>query len=463
MFQDKYNVGKKLRSKFPRSKIGFWKPDKKRPSALDMIKKSNYDRLPELVPVRHFRMKASPFAFYRGTASLMARDLAKTTSSGIVVQVCGDCHLMNFGGFGTPERHIIMDVNDFDETLPGQWEWDLKRLAVSFELAFRDKGFVSRDATDVVIKLVNAYRDSMLEFSRMNFLDLWYMKFDLEVMAKNARSAEVRQRLLTALEKVNKQTHDTVFYKMTSDILGKYAITEQLPLIIRPANMEQALGVAKDFVSQYKRTLQPDRRFLLDQYKLYDIALKVVGVGSVGTRCFVALLLNDQQEPLFLQIKEARQSVLEAYNKRSIYKHDGERIVQGQRLIQSASDIFLGWASGPTGRAFYLRQLRDKKMSPIIETMGKTLLEDYAGATGRILAKAHCKSSKGAEISGYIGRGEVFANAIAKFAKAYADQTERDFADFVKAIKAGKLHAEEKPANSLNVFRTIGKEVPKKK
>jgi len=193
MFQDKYNVGKKLRSKFPRSKIGFWKPDKKRPSALDMIKKSNYDRLPELVPVRHFRMKASPFAFYRGTASLMARDLAKTTSSGIVVQVCGDCHLMNFGGFGTPERHIIMDVNDFDETLPGQWEWDLKRLAVSFELAFRDKGFVSRDATDVVIKLVNAYRDSMLEFSRMNFLDLWYMKFDLEVMAKNARSAEVRQ------------------------------------------------------------------------------------------------------------------------------------------------------------------------------------------------------------------------------------------------------------------------------
>jgi len=457
MFKDKYSAGKELRLKSPRSKMSFWKAETKRPSAVDMIKKSNHDRLPELVPMRHFRMKQSPFAFYRATASLMARDLAHTPASGIIVQGCGDCHLMNFGGFGTPERHIIMDLNDFDETLPCPWEWDLKRLATSFVLAFRDKGFSAADSENVVINLVSSYQQSILEFAQMNFLDLWYLKFDLEEMAQDA-NVEIRERLISRLEKVKKQTHDTVFYKMTSDILGKFAIMEQLPLIIRPANPEHAVSVARTFINQYKKTLQPDRRFLLDQYEVYDVALKVVGVGSIGTRCFVALLLNDQHEPLFIQIKEARQSVLEPYNKASRYKHHGERIVQGQRLIQSASDIFLGWATGPGGRDYYLRQLRDRKISPIIETMGKSMLSDYARATGRVLAKAHCKSHKGAEISGYIGKGDVFAKAIAVFGKAYADQTEKDFADFLKGIKAGKLRAEEKPANSMKVFTTIGKQ-----
>src|SRR6185369_4219530 len=281
-------------------------------------------------------MSASPFVYYRATASLMARDLSFTPSSGIYVQTCGDCHLMNFGGFATPERHVVMDINDFDETLPGPWEWDVKRLAVSFILAARDKGFSRNSADELVMELITTYQNALNEFANMNLLDLWYLKFDLEQIMSEQKDENLKERLAKNLAKGHKQTNDKVFYKMTSDNMGQFTINDQPPLILHPFDLEESKEMINTFFEQYKNTLQPDRRLLFDQYHITDVALKVVGVGSVGTRCYVALLLNDDNEPLFIQVKEARQSVLEPYTKPSRYSHNGERIVQGQRLMQSA-------------------------------------------------------------------------------------------------------------------------------
>ena len=334
MFEEKYAIGKDLRNKTHRAHHAAWTPPPNRPTVKQMIELSNYDRLPELIPVRHFRMSDSPFVFYRATASIMARDLSSTPSSGITVQTCGDCHLMNFGGFATPERHIVMDINDFDETLPGSWEWDVKRLAVSFALAGREKGFNKNNADEVVMELITAYQNAMNEFSEMPLLDLWYLKFDIEEIVSESKNDDMKERLAKTLAKGRAQTHDKVFYKMTSDNMGKFSITDQPPLILHPFNVEESMDMLNVFFDEYKSTLQPDRRLLLDQYHVTDVALKVVGVGSVGTRCFVALMLNDNNEPLFIQVKEARQSVLEPFTKLSVYQHQGERIVQGQRLMQ---------------------------------------------------------------------------------------------------------------------------------
>jgi len=449
MFKEKYATGKEMRGKVSRTEHSVWKVPPNRPSVKNMIDLSNYDRLPDLVPVRHFRMSASPFVFYRATASLMARDLSFTPSSGINVQICGDCHLMNFGGFATPERHMVMDINDFDETLPGPWEWDVKRLAVSFILAAREKNLNSNNARDIVMDLITAYQNALDEFANMNLLDLWYLKFDLEKIVKEQKSDELKDRLAKNLARGGKQTHDKVFYKMTSDNMGQFTITDQPPLILHPFNLEESRDMINTFFEQYKSTLQPDRRLLFEQYHITDVALKVVGVGSVGTRCYVALLLNDDNEPLFIQVKEARQSVLEPFNKASIYGHHGERIVQGQRLMQSASDIFLGWTTGPQGRQYYLRQLRDKKISPDINTLNKEFLTIYAQYCARVLAKAHCKTNQGAVICGYIGKGNRFAESIAQFAELYADQTEKDFEEFKKAIQKGELPVAKDPADAL--------------
>jgi uncharacterized protein (DUF2252 family) len=449
MFKEKYATGKEMRGKVSRTEHSVWKVPPNRPSVKHMIDLSNYDRLPDLVPVRHFRMSASPFVFYRATASLMARDLSFTPSSGINVQICGDCHLMNFGGFATPERHMVMDINDFDETLPGPWEWDVKRLAVSFILAAREKNLNSNNARDIVMDLITAYQNALDEFANMNLLDLWYLKFDLEKIVKEQKSDELKDRLAKNLARGGKQTHDKVFYKMTSDNMGQFTITDQPPLILHPFNLEESRDMINTFFEQYKSTLQPDRRLLFEQYHITDVALKVVGVGSVGTRCYVALLLNDDNEPLFIQVKEARQSVLEPFNKASIYGHHGERIVQGQRLMQSASDIFLGWTTGPQGRQYYLRQLRDKKISPDINTLNKEFLTIYAQYCARVLAKAHCKTNQGAVICGYIGKGNRFAESIAQFAELYADQTEKDFEEFKKAIQKGELPVAKDPADAL--------------
>ena len=439
MFKEKYAMGKEIRGKVPRSEQAKWNAAGNRPSVKAMIDLSNYDRLPDLIPVRHFRMSSSPFVFYRATASLMARDLSFTPVSGIYVQTCGDCHLMNFGGFATPERHVVMDINDFDETLPGPWEWDVKRLAVSFILAARDKGFSRNSADELVMELITTYQNALNEFANMNLLDLWYLKFDLEQIMSEQKDENLKERLAKNLAKGHKQTNDKVFYKMTSDNMGQFTINDQPPLILHPFDLEESKEMINTFFEQYKNTLQPDRRLLFDQYHITDVALKVVGVGSVGTRCYVALLLNDDNEPLFIQVKEARQSVLEPYTKPSRYSHNGERIVQGQRLMQSASDIFLGWTTGPQGRQYYLRQLRDKKISPDVDTLNKEFLVIYAQYCARVLAKAHCKTNQGAIICGYVGKGDRFASAIAGFAELYADQTEKDFAEFQKAIQNGDL------------------------
>jgi uncharacterized protein (DUF2252 family) len=438
MFKEKYNTGKGMRVKTPRSEQAKWKAPRNRPSVQKMIEFSDYDRLPDLVPVRHFRMSASPFVFYRATASIMARDLSHTSSSGIIVQACGDCHLMNFGGFATPERNIILDINDFDETLPGYWEWDIKRLATSFILAAREKQFSEKNTEEVSMELLTAYRKAMNEYSQMKFIDLWYLKFDLEEIAQHYNE-QLKDRLVKTLAKARSQTHDTVFYKMTTDNMGQFNITEEPPLIMHPFNVKKSMDMIKAFLDQYKNTLQPDRKFLFEQYHITDVALKVVGVGSVGTRCYVVLLLNDDKEPIFIQVKEARQSVLEPYIKPSLYNHHGERIVQGQRLMQSASDIFLGWTTGPQGRHFYLRQLKDKKISADVETMNKEILILYAHYCAKVLAKAHCKTNIGAIICGYIGKGDQFAEAVTEFAKLYADQTEKDYDAFMRTIKSGKL------------------------
>jgi uncharacterized protein (DUF2252 family) len=442
MFKDKYNQGKELRGKIPRSDQAFWKKPSKRPSVQQMIELSNYDRLPNLIPIRHFRMTESSFVFYRATASLMARDLSSTPSSGIIVQSCGDCHLMNFGCFATPERTMVADINDFDETNPGPWEWDLKRLATSFMLACREKNFSEEVGRNITMELILRYQNKLKEYSEMNFLELWYTKFTLEDIRKLSANKKLQERVTKTLQKAETLSHERVFYKITKDALAHREITNQPPLIYHPFDVKKLLELINQFMENYKSTLQPDRKLLLDQYKVVDIALKVVGVGSVGTRCYVVLMMNDNDEPIFVQVKEARQSVLEPYTQPSRYAHHGERVVQGQRMIQAASDIFLGWAVGEEGRHCYLRQLRDKKISFEVDTYDKFGLTLYAHLCGDILARAHCKSAQGPFICGYLGKGEVFANAICEFAVAYADQTERDYADFMKAVRAGKLPIE---------------------
>lgn len=439
MFKEKYDEGKKLREKTPRHSHAIWKPAPGRPSVVAMIEQSNYDRLPDLIPIRHFRMTKSPFVFYRATASLMALDLSSTPSSGITIQACGDCHLMNFGCFATPERTIVADINDFDETNPGPWEWDLKRLATSFMLASREKKFSEKEGLHITMELVSSYQNKLNEYSRMNFLELWYTKFTLDDIRALSPSKKLQDRVTKVLQKAEKLSHERVFYKITEGSLATREITNQPPLIYHPFDMKESMEFINYFMENYKSTLQPDRKLLLDQYRVRDVALKVVGVGSVGTRCYVVLMMNDNHEPVFLQVKEARQSVLEPYTQPSHYSHHGERVVQGQRTLQAASDIFLGWSMGPQGRHFYLRQLRDKKISFDIEAYEKFGLTLYARLCGDILARAHCKSARGPLMRGYIGKGDVFANAICQFAVAYADQTEKDYADFMKAVKSGKL------------------------
>ncbi len=439
MRQDQYKAGKELRKKISRKSQADFKRPGKRDTVLNMIKASNYDRIPELIPIRHFRMSQSPFAFYRGTASLMAYDLFHQPHTEQPVQAIGDCHLMNFGGFATPERAMVIDANDFDETHPAPWEWDVKRLATSFVLAARNKNLAEDDAKNIATALTTSYRQNMFEFADMNMLDLWYMKFDLKLLRAKARNNALKTLIDEALKKANQQTQQKVFYKITTNVLGSFEITDQPPLIYHPIDVKKEHAMIAIFMEKYIETLQPDRRWLISNYKVVDVALKVVGVGSVGTRCMVVLLMNSKDEPLFLQVKEARQSVLEKYTRPSAYAHHGQRVVEGQRLVQAASDIFLGWSTGPNGRAFYFRQLRDRKIAPDIDLLNKQNLAAYAETCGRMLARAHAKTGNPSLLCGYMGNSDSFDTAVTDFSIAYADQTEKDYEDFMKAIKAGKL------------------------
>ncbi|WP_282336337.1 DUF2252 domain-containing protein [Pinibacter soli] len=442
MIENVVEEGKQIRKKVSRSSQGEFATSKDRPEILSFIQQSNYDRLPDLVPIRHARMSASPFAFYRGTASIMAYDLSHMPNTGINVQAIGDCHIMNFGGFATPERTLVFDANDFDETHPAPWEWDVKRLATSFVLAGRNNNLAEIDGQELAYTVAQSYRKHMFLFSEMSMLDLWYMKFDIETLAGKTKNETIKDFLDDSIAKAHKETPEKVFYKITQEVFGKLEITDQPPLIYHTFDVEKDKEYMRSFMSYYFDTLQHDRKWLATKYEIVDVALKVVGVGSVGTRCYVVLLMNDKKEPLFLQVKEARQSVLEPYTQLSKYLHQGQRVVEGQRLVQAASDIFLGWSIGPAGRHFYLRQLRDRKVAPTIEHFSKALLTAYARLCGRMLARAHAKTGNSELISSYMGKSEAFEEAISNFATAYADQTEKDYESFLKEIKAGRLAVE---------------------
>jgi len=436
-------AGKALRDRVAREAHAHWKLDKRRPDPIRLLRASDGERLQELVPIRYGRMLQSPFAFYRGSAAIMAADLARTPVSGIRVQACGDCHLGNFGGFATPERNILFDINDFDETLPGPWEWDVKRLAASFVLAARSLGVSDAKGRDAAVEAVRSYREHLREYSEMHPLEVWYSRIDekafLDLLPKNLQGF-VRKRFKKAAKRSGSEMD---LPKLTDVSHGKIRINDSPPLIFHPevARGPEFQKIIEDVFAAYRETLADDRRILLDQYQVVDAAIKVVGVGSVGRRCWIALMMSASNSALFLQFKEAAASVLEPYAGKSAYPHHGQRVVIGQRLMQPASDVFLGWFVAPNGRHFYVRQLSDAKIKPLIETWDAEVLTLYATACGWVLARAHAKTGDQCAIAGYLGSGDAFDEAIGDFAVAYADQAERDHSALKAAVRSGKVSA----------------------
>jgi uncharacterized protein (DUF2252 family) len=388
-------------------------------------------------------MSVSPFTFFRGAAIIQARDLVNAPMSGITVQACGDCHLANFGGFASPERVLVFDINDFDETFPGPWEWDVKRLGASLVLAARDRGFSKSLANEAARAAATSYRERMSEFSEMKVLDAWYAKISADDLKEHFRNdQDMSARLSRKQKQARSQNSEAVLPKLTGAVNGRRMIKDNPPVIYHFQEYAEDVqrGHAK-FIEQYIKSLQTDKQQLFERYRLEDSAIKVVGVGSVGTRCFLALLLADEDDPLFLQVKEGRRSVLESPRGKSRYAHQGLRVVEGQRVMQAASDIFLGWASSKN-HDYYLRQFRDMKVSAEIETFRPSTLVAYATICGWVLARAHAKAGDSAMIAGYLGSTDQFNNDLAKYAEAYADQAERDFEAFQKAIRSGRLSTE---------------------
>jgi uncharacterized protein (DUF2252 family) len=432
-------AGKAYRSKTHRSAHAGWQPSGQRVDPVELLKQSNQSRLEHLVPIRYGRMFKSPFAFLRGSPIVMAADLASTPVSGIRVQMCGDAHLMNFGLYASPERNLLFDVNDFDETLPGPWEYDLKRLATSFVVAGRTQGMNRSVCREAALACVRFYRQRLREYSEMRLLDVWYSRVDADAAARVfRRSGGVGA---PDLNKARRRNSLQALSKLATLSGNQLRIVDNPPLVshVVDPNVSETL---RRLLRGYGVSLQEDRRTLLERYRLVDFALKVVGVGSVGTRCYILLLDGSHTEdPLFLQIKEAQPSVLEAHVGASQYAQHGQRVVHGQRLMQSVSDIFLGWTS-EGGHDYYVRQLRDMKGTADLEAMNGSELVDYAEVCGWVLARAHARSGDAAVLSGYLGKNDVFDEAIADFAHAYADQTERDYDTFQMAVKAGRLPAE---------------------
>lgn len=437
-------AGKALRDKVPRNAHAAWEPAPSRVDPLTILQGADAARLTELVPIRYGRMMQSPFAFYRGSAAVMAADLAATPTIGVKVQACGDCHLKNFGGFATPERNIVFDINDFDETLPAPWEWDLKRLAASFVLAARSNGVASDAAQSFAVECAHSYRKAIREYSEMNCLDRWYARIDADTFFEEITDPKVRTRAERRVEKaVAKRGSAADYPKLAQTTHGQIHIRDAPPLIFHPdvTRDPDFRRVIDELLARYRESLPDDRRMLLDLYRFVDAAIKVVGIGSVGTRCWIALFMSASNDPLFLQLKQAGPSVLEPYAGKSVYPNNGQRVVMGQRLMQAASDIFLGWTTAPAGD-FYVRQLRDAKVSPLVETFNAPMFETFARLCGRNLARAHAKSGDDARIvAGYLGKSGQFDEAIGAFAVAYADQAERDHAALVAAVKRGTITA----------------------
>jgi uncharacterized protein (DUF2252 family) len=454
---DRAARGKSLRTQTPRSSHAEWEPRADRPDPVALLEEQAADRLPELVPIRYQRMSASPFAFYRGAAYVMASDLAASPQTGIRVQLCGDAHLANFGAFASPERQLVFDLNDFDETLPGPWEWDVKRLAASVGVAGRENGFEPERRTRMVRELVAEYRQAIRAFADMNTLDVWYARAsvsDLEELLRTQGSGGQARRAEKTVAKGSRKDSARAFAKLAVSEDGDPHIRADPPLIVPIADLVDRSGAkrlelgARRLLRSYLGSLAGDRRRLLERFRYVDLARKVVGVGSVGTRCWIILLLGrDSSDPLFLQAKEASRSVLERFAGSSEYSNQGQRVVEGQRLMQSASDILLGWVHEPLGledfkpRDLYVRQLWDSKISPDIPAMRGADMALYARLCAWTLARAHARSGDCVEIAGYLGSSDAFDRAIARFAELYADQNERDHAALVAAIAAGRVRA----------------------
>jgi uncharacterized protein (DUF2252 family) len=460
--------GQEARDRTPRSSHTGWTPATDRSDPVALLEQQDATREPDLVPVRHGRMLVSPFTFYRGAAKIMAADLKGTPVAGLHAQLCGDAHLSNFGLFASPERRLVFDLNDFDETLPGPFEWDVKRMATSFTIAGRNNGFTRADTRATTRASVRAYREAMATFAEMGTLAIWYAHLSEEMLldavrsaaaeaskskktAKAAKRAEKRALKLTG--KAHTRDHLQALSKLGEVVSGRYRIVSQPPIVVPVRDWEATYGLSAAAVEGavrepfrgYRAGLREDQRQLLERFELVDVARKVVGVGSVGTRAFIVLLLGrDQQDPLFLQVKEATASVLEGPLPKSRHRQHGQRVVAGQRMMQAVSDIFLGWTKGADrSRHYYWRQLRDMKGSVEVETMAPVNLGFYAGICGWTLARAHARSGDPVAIAAYLGRSDQFDRSITDFAQRYADQNELDHEAFVKAIRSGRLEAHE--------------------
>jgi uncharacterized protein (DUF2252 family) len=496
---DRKARGLEARDRAPLSSHTKWKPAANRADPVDLLVGQETTREPDLVPVRHGRMMVSPFTFYRGAAKIMAADLAGTPVAGLEAQLCGDAHLSNFGAFASPERRLMFDLNDFDETLPGPFEYDVKRMAASFTIAARNNGFSPNDTRAATLESVRSYREAMAEFAQMGTMDIWYACLDEDELRasiqsalagiaqqeKAAKKAEKADQQAKAGKKAEKQatkqakadkqqekdakkaqkraakaaakahTRDShqALSKLGEMVDGKYRIVSQPPVVVPLRDLAATYGlsareagkVVRDQFRAYRETLDDDRRRLLERFEIVDAARKVVGVGSVGTRCFIVLLQGrDAHDPLFLQVKEATASVLEPYVRKSRYRQHGERVVQGQRMMQAASDIYLGWTKGlDVRRHFYWRQLRDMKGSAAVEAMAPVTLNFYAGICGWTLARSHARSSDPVAIAEYLGGGDAFDTSITDFSQRYADQNDKDYQEFVTAVRSGRLEAHE--------------------
>jgi len=461
--------GEEARSRTPVASHTGWEAAAGRPDPVALLEQQNRTREPDLIPVRHGRMLVSPFTFYRGAAKIMAADLKGTPVAGLQVQLCGDAHLSNFGLFASPERRLLFDLNDFDETLPGPFEWDVKRMAASFTIAGRNNGYTKADTRAATRASVRAYREAMASFAEMGTMDIWYAHLSedellLAVRSTAAEGSKSKKKAAKAAKRAEKSVQKVTGKARTRDSLqalsklgelvdGRYRIASQPPVIIPARDLAATYGLSQEETERglrqqfraYRATLQDDRRHLLERFELVDVARKVVGVGSVGTRAFIALLQGrDQHDPLFLQVKEATASVLEGPLPKSRYRQHGERVVSGQRMMQAVSDIYLGWTKGvDANRHFYWRQLRDMKGSVEVETMDPVGLGFYAGICGWTLARAHARSGDPVAIAAYLGEGDQFDRSITDFSQRYADQNELDHQAFVKAIRSGRLEAVE--------------------
>jgi len=448
-------AGRAARKATPRSSHGEWAPGADRADPVELLEHQAASRVGQLVPLRYGRMLASPFAFYRGAAAVMAADLAGTPRSGLAAQLCGDAHLSNFGAFASPERRLIFDLNDFDETLPGPWEWDVKRLAASFSVAGRERGFGEEERRRVVTAMGAEYRDSMRRLAALGNLEVWYQQLDESVVAPRwaaAAGGKQQRRFERTVAKARAKDRARAAAKLAREVDGKLRIVSEPPLIVPVDELAAEVGAEDaearvlEVLSNYRDSLDPDRRALLDGYGYADAAFKVVGVGSVGTRAWIVLMLGrDETDPLFLQIKEAQRSVLEPYAAPSPFPNQGERVVQGQRLMQSASDFLLGWveATGVDGerRDFYVRQLWDWKGSARVDSMDPPALAAYGEICGMALAHAHARGGDRIAIAAYLGKGDSFDRALAEFGEAYADQNERDYEALREAAREGRVEA----------------------